>query len=166
MLTLVVGSQAWAQGDADPSQMVGRAQDLIGEMLELFSATEALAEEASEEEEDLEKTRCIDQKLASIEGYIRLAEESLDALTVALSSDDSPEHQYGLIVISSQRVTTLHREANACAGEILTFSGDTEHTHTVDESIPNDEDLTSDLDDNTLNRLITDYPLPEVTPFQ
>ena len=110
----------------------------------------------------------IADKLAGIQGFLRLATDARDSLENA-SPDDTAmrQHQYQLIVIAALRTNNMVSEANQCAGDILTFAGDTEATVSVDPSIPQEEDVTDDTQaSDDLSRLTPDQPLPETTPFQ
>ena len=138
-----------------------RLTDMEGVLDEVF----ALRDRTEEEDADIAKLRCINDKLAAIQGFLRLTSDAIDNLSLSVrgSDRDGMEHQYSLVLIASQRVRNLRSEANQCAGEILTFSGDTG----VDPKIPDNDDLTASNDSvMTLERLTPPEPLPEATPFQ
>jgi hypothetical protein len=144
------------------------AADRVDGMESVLETVVALRDTTEREEQDLTKLRCINDKLAAIQGYLRLSEESAQSLDRAISAGDQDviQHQYSLVVIASQRVRNLNQEATQCAGEVLTFAGDTEQSTTIDPDIP-DEDLTEAEDALTpLSGLSSGEPLTESTPFQ
>lgn len=161
--------------DSDVSGMSGgemlrdantRLEQMEDDLVEVV----AIRDRTENEEDDLAKLRCVNDKIAAIQGYLRLSSDAVDALGAADRGNDREglEHQYSLVVIASQRVINLQQEANQCAGEILTFAGDTGSDVTVDPSIPSQQDQTaSNLGEGTLERLPLDgEPPPEATPYQ
>jgi hypothetical protein len=172
-LGLLMPVTATAQ-DLDFSGMSGDdmlrdADERISRMEETLNNVVALRDRTEQEEDDLTKVRCINRKIAAIQGFLRLSTDSRDGLGthVANSDQEGMVHQYTLIVIASQRVSNLEGEATQCAGEILTFAGDTEQQTSIDPSIPDETDLTAGGDAAAeLGRVTPDEPLPEATPFQ
>ena len=149
------------QRDADD-----RLADMEGVLDDVFALRDRTEEEDAE---DVAKLRCINDKLAAIQGFLRLSADAIDSLSSSVRSSDRDgmEHQYSLVLIASQRVRNLNNEANQCAGEILTFSGDGNSDTTIDPRIPDNDDLTASSDPiTTLERLTPPEPLPEATPYQ
>jgi hypothetical protein len=145
----------------DANQRIARMQSALGDVNDLRDRTQS-------EDRDLTKVRCINDKLASIQGFLRLSTDSRTSLEEQIARNDREalEHQYTLVVIASQRVANLQNEAAQCAGEILTFAGDTEQSATVDSDIPELDVMSDDVANRLLDRLAPDSALPEATPFQ
>lgn len=171
-LLVCTPGHSWAQ-ELDTSslsydQMVGDASERIDRIETILSDVIDLRDETEREEQDLTRVRCVNDKIAAIQGFLRLSADSRDSLGEHSRRDDreAVEHQYTLVVIASQRVHNLQNEATQCAGDILTFSGDTEQSLTIDPEIPEKDTTDDDLADAQLERLVPETPLPEVTPFQ
>jgi hypothetical protein len=149
MATLFLVDTGFSQ-DLDVSGMSGQemlsdASNQISDIEGLLTGVQQLRERAEDEDGDIARIRCIGDKLAAIQGFLRLstdARESLQQLSGGADSEEM-EHQYRLIVIASQRVRNLNTEANQCAGDILTFAGETGADVEIDPTIPEDTDLTA-----------------------
>ena len=175
VLAVILFSTVVVAQDGDYSGITGEdmqrdADDRLVDMEETLDEVFALRDRTEEEDDsDVAKLRCINDKLAAIQGFLRLSADAIDSLSSSVRSSDRDgmEHQYSLVLIASQRVGNLRNEANQCAGEILTFSGEGSSETSVDPKIPDNEDLTASSDPvMTLERLAPPEPLPEATPFQ
>ncbi len=140
-------------------EMVGRASEDINRMKGIREQVLTLLEETREQEKDLLKLNCINEKLAAIKGFLKVSEQSATKLQET-GDKESAVHQFSLITIASQKVQNLGVEAQSCAGEVLRYSGNTESITEVDPEIAELDPFVL-LDE--LNRL---FRLPEVTPYQ
>jgi hypothetical protein len=151
-----------------PQQMLDDADARIAQMERAVDDVHARRDQTQSQERDLTKVRCINDKIAAMQGFLRLSADSRASLAeqVGRGDRDAIEHQYTLVVIASQRVGNLQGQAAQCAGDILTFAGDTEQSATVDPDIPDVNAANDDVANALLDRLTPDSPLPEATPFQ
>ena len=164
---------AFGQGpdtsDMDGPEMVEDGDRRLREMEATLDDVVGLRDQTEGQDGDLAKLRCINDKIAAMQGFLRLSADALDSLDGAVRSGDRDEmeHQYGLSVIAWQRVQNLQSQANQCAGEIFTYTGDADSDFELDQSIPDATDTTvSTVSAQFVDQLVSDSPLPEATPFQ
>lgn len=141
-------------------QMRQRGADKIEDMREGLDEVEALLSEAREEERDILKINCINEKQAAIKGFVNVSEESYANLEEAIEEGDEEavEHHYTLIAVAEERVAGLVEEATLCTGEEQRYAGETELE--VEEPDNGREDADGPDED-----LLAD-DLPELTPYQ
>jgi hypothetical protein len=86
------------------------------------------------EQKDVVKSLCLNDKLNQIDLAIRTATDRIPGLEAAVSSNDRErsQHQYTVIMVLKDRVTTLASEANQCIGEETGFVGESNVTVEVD----------------------------------
>lgn len=141
-------------------QKLNRAEEKIQTSKKNLEETNRLLRKAREEERDIQKINCINDKQAAIKGFLKVAEQSYVKLESAVSSGDTEEssHHYTLISVSNQKIDQLTEEARLCAGEVERYAEGTKVEVDVDDDVadppsylPGPEGLT---------------PLPELTPFQ
>lgn len=127
---------------------IDRAADMIEEIGEMISEAETMAD-AAREEDDVQKLRCINDKLTQMNGFLRVAEEARGPMETAIGANDeqAAQHHFNLIFVAHSRSNTLHGQARQCTGESLVVTGGTSTDTEVDPDIPQ-IDLT-DLDDMT-----------------
>lgn len=147
-------------------ERVEQAQARVEAMQAVLASTNELLEKVRQEEQDLIKLNCINEKLAAMKGFIKVSEQSYVNLTEAVSRSDieAEVHHYTLIAIANQKVQDLGDEALTCVGETQVFAGDTEVDRREDPDIA-DIDLVTIDDDFFDDDFATDR-LPELTPFQ
>lgn len=200
-LLALVGSNAWAQsqGTSDTSEskeklkeMAGQGESLVDEDIDSMSGqqkldrgeqkisesrkgleeTNTLLEKAREDEQDIQKINCINDKLAAIKGFLKVAEQSYVKLKDAVKKDDLEEanHHYTLISVSKQKIDRLREEARLCAGEVERYAEGTEVDVDVNDDVE-DSDDDGDVPDD--RRTGGDLPpmsevegLPELTPYK
>lgn len=147
-----------AKGMKKP-QMIDRASGDINRMKGIRSQVLSLLEKTREEEKDLLKLNCINEKLSAIKGFLKVSEQSLVKMRESGDSE-SIAHQFSLISIAGSKVQNLGVEAQSCAGEVLRYSGNTEIIPEVDPNI-------AEIDPTDIvNETETLFRLPEVTPYQ
>lgn len=148
-----------------PQEKVERAQKRIQEMQETLVSTTELLEKVREEERDLLKINCINEKLAAMKGFLKVSEQSYVNLKDAVSRSDTEAevHHYTLIAIASQKVRDLGEEALTCVGEVQVFADDTNVDRREDPDIADIELIT--IDDDFFDDDFATDELPELTPF-
>ena len=159
---IAVATPAVAQDGSPGGNMPDRAAAEIEGMKVVLTDVLQLLEKTREEEKDLLKLNCINEKLAAIKGFLKVSEQSMTKMQDALARNDaeSAQHQFALINIAADKVDNLGVEAQSCAGEILRYAGDTEVIKDIDPAI-------ADLDPTVIVDESDDlFRLPEGTPFQ
>lgn len=149
-----------------PEEKVEVAQEQIVQMQDTLASTNELLERVREEEQDLLKINCINEKLAAIKGFLKVSEQSYTNLkdAVAASDTEAEVHHFTLIAIASQKVYDLGEEALTCVGEVQVFADETTVDRREDPDIADIELVT--LDDDAFEDDFATDRLPELTPFQ
>ncbi len=141
-------------------QKLDRAASKIKEMRNTESNIAQLLERVRDEERDILKINCINEKHAAIKGFVKISEQGYVNLQEAVDKGDgtASTHHYTLISVAHQKVQTLSEEARLCTGEEQRFAGRSQ----VDVTRPDDgvDDVDGPEDDFTVE------DLPELTPFQ
>lgn len=142
-------------------QMIQRGGDKLDGMQVTLEGTGELLERARGQERDILKINCINENLASIKGFVNVAEQSYESLQSSAESEDeeATRHHYTLISIAGQRVTSLGEQARVCAGEELRYAEDASLEVTIDPNIGDPDQ--GFLDDDS----ILDRPA-KVSPFK
>jgi hypothetical protein len=148
------------------TQKLERARKKIRYMRGVLQETQALLKKTREEEPDIIKLTCINEKLAAIKGFVKVSEQSYQHLEDALSPADveAQRHHYTLISIAAQKVKTLGEEARVCVGEVLRYSKDSTLVVTIDEDVADPEFILADDDAYDFEYAVE--RLPELTPYQ
>jgi len=141
-----------------PDELRSNARNYIKGMQGVLSSTTMVREQTKD---DILKLNCINAKLAAIKGFLKVSESSKVKLDEALiqNASETAGHQYALIVIANSKVSNLGVEAQSCAGEALSYLGNTAVTADIDTDIA-EIDATE-----LLSELETLYQLYEATPF-
>ena len=94
--------------------------------------------QAAREEKDVVKSLCLNDKLNQIDLATRTATDRMSGLEAAVAANDAErvKHQYTVILVLRDRVTTLVSEANQCIGEDVGFVGESNVTMEIDSDIP------------------------------
>jgi hypothetical protein len=141
-------------------QKLERAAEKIEQVRSQLGSVVEMLKSVRDDERDIIKINCINEKLAAIKGFVKVSEQSYLNLERAVNESDSEaaKHHYTLISVAHQRVLRLVEEARLCTGEVSRFAGRGEME--VDEPDVGDEDI--DLPDDGI--LISD--LPDLTPYR
>lgn len=144
------------------SDKLATATSSIAEMQDVLAAGLRLLDKTRNDEKDVLKLNCINEKLSAIKGFLKIAEKARMSLEDAVSRGDSAEqtHQMKLVLLASTRVRSLGEELEACAGEVVQYSGPTKLNLDLDENVRTDNPTEIDTSDVTID------PLPDVSPFQ
>lgn len=111
------------------------------------------------EQKDVVKALCLNDKLNQVDLAIRTATDRVGGLEAAVNANDleRARHQYTVVQVLKDRVTTLVSEANQCIGEETGFVGESAVTVQV-EGVP-DVDPTQ-----TPRNPVTDSQPPIASP--
>lgn len=143
-------------------QMADRADSRLGAMRVTLESTTELLEDARQQDRDILKINCINENLASMKGFVNVAEQSYENLQQSVDVNNDEEaaaHHYTLISIAAQRVTGLGEQARVCAGEELRYAEDAVLEVSVDPDIGEPDQRFTD-DEEVLDRL------PKKSPYQ
>jgi hypothetical protein len=90
------------------------------------------------EEKDVVKSLCLNDKLNQIDLATRTATDRVSGLEAGVAANDTErvKHQYTVILVLKERVTTLVSESNQCIGEDVGFVGESNVTMEIDGDIP------------------------------
>lgn len=142
------------------SEKLSRGADKIKQMRGTLAQTNQLLENVRSQDEDIIRVNCVNEKVASMKGFVKVAEQSYTSLNSAVSANDdsAAKHHYTLISVGGEKVRSLASEAALCTGEEMRFAGTTQ----IDVDTPDTDDGSFAEPDDVL--LVTD--LPELTPYQ
>ncbi len=136
----IVNSQSTASETDDVARMsdeekISAARQNRTEMANARDRVAELGAEVTEAEGDGSRGRCIEQNLASIDGFIRVGARAFDHMVEALGIGDDQHAVHQFLIIRTVKQSTLGREADArqCAGFALTYTGDTQRRVEIDE---------------------------------
>lgn len=101
------------------------------------------------EEKDLVRMNCVNEKLGSQKGLLKISEQAHIQLQDAVARGDnaSANHEFTKIAIAYQKMRGLGVEVEGCAGEALRYAGDTKVEVVVDGD-GDDEDPTEDSEES------------------
>jgi hypothetical protein len=120
-----------------PPQMVAAAKALLPAM-DKSAAVVRRQLTVAREQKDVVKSLCLNDKLNQVDLAIRTATDRVGGLEAAANANDAERsrHQYTVVLVLNERVTTLVSEANQCIGEETGFVGESIVTVEV-EGVPN-----------------------------
>ena len=140
---LVLSFSGARAADMSASQAKAAAKQAVVEMKGMLQEVLDMLAEANEQK-DVNRINCLNPKITSIKGLVRIGEQAVTDLmeAVAKNDEDNIEHNSVKVDIARQKVKTLHAEASTCSGESGKYSGDTKSEVEVDEEIEefNEED--------------------------
>src|SRR5579871_2319085 len=126
----VLASGAFAQGPATPPPVekaavipdpvkIQKSADSLQRMREVLKDVLGKLEEARNTK-DVVKLNCVNEKLSSIKGLLRISEQADVALqeAVAKKEPSQAEHEYTKVSIARQKVDQLRAEAEECIGQL------------------------------------------------
>lgn len=188
VLGLVVGltlsGVAIAQGDGEltvnellnktpPAERLPRSAKMIKSMRLSQDSIVALLEQTRTKDRDPAKINCINEKLISIKGFVKVSESSYTDLDVATSRGDEEagRHYYSLVVIADQKVRQLTGDAQLCVGQVSSLENSAARYVSVSPDIADFRPVgeggqIATEPDNPLNGIEELDRLPEITPIQ
>ncbi|AWV89787.1 hypothetical protein [Bradymonas sediminis] len=142
------------------AEKLSRGADKIKQMRGTLAQTNKMLENVRSQDEDIIRVNCVNEKVASMKGFVKVAEQSYTSLNGAVSAKDdgAAKHHYTLISVGGEKVRTLASEAALCTGEEMRFTGTTEINVETPDTVDDFFDEPADV------FLVTD--LPELTPYQ
>jgi hypothetical protein len=109
----------------------------FSEMERALAQMEALQSQARKDK-DLLRLSCINEKIVETRGLFPIVTAGLTALEQAVRDTDNSRglHEYTKISLAHDRTVELSRQSETCAGETLTYSGDTIVDVTIEPGVP------------------------------
>jgi len=106
--------------------MVAQAKDYRNRLEQLVGQVQSMVEQARQSK-DVIRLNCLLDRLAQIKASVNIADTSLQNLQEAGARNDEGAslHEYTRITIVHQKAQVLMGEAQACAGEDLSYVGAT-----------------------------------------
>jgi hypothetical protein len=155
-----------------PAERLDQGQKMVNGMKASLKGVEQALDTARNRDRDIRKINCINEKLVSVKGYVKISEKSYIDLKDANERQDSEAsvHHFTLIAISDQKVEQLSDAARLCVGDVSKIDG-SNRTVTVDPDIAPYQAVGEGgrIAIEPLNPLdgLEDFDrLPELTPFQ
>jgi hypothetical protein len=139
-----------------------KSQEYMAAMREILAKVIKHLEEAREEK-DVVKLNCVNEKLTTIKGLLKISEQADVSLQEAVARKDheAAVHEFSKISISRQKCEQLAAESEACVGELAVYAGETQ----VEVELLEEQDST--FDDQ---KVITEVPFidrpPTASPYQ
>lgn len=126
-----------AEEQLSPPEMLAKAKGFVPAMDRSATAVRRQLTLAREQR-DVVKALCLNDKLNQIDLATRTATDRMSGLESAVSQNDAErsKHQFTVLQVLRERVTTLVSEANQCIGEETGFVGESNVTVEVDPNIP------------------------------
>jgi hypothetical protein len=126
-----------AEEQLSPPEMLAKAKGFVPAMDRSATAVRRQLTLAREQR-DVVKALCLNDKLNQIDLATRTATDRMAGLESAVSQNDAErsKHQFTVLQVLRERVTTLVSEANQCIGEETGFVGESNVTVEVDPNIP------------------------------
>lgn len=120
-----------------PQQMLSQARGFLPVMDRAAAGVRRQLQNAREQK-DVVKSLCLNDKLNQVDLATRTATDRVAGLEAGVAANDAErvKHQYTVILVLRDRVTTLVSEANQCIGEDVGFVGESQVTMEVDGDIP------------------------------
>lgn len=108
------------------SEKAARTREHIERMRDVLTAVLKFLEQAREER-DVVKLNCVNEKLTSIKGLLKISEQADVSMQEALARRDgeTAAHEFEKIAIARNKVEQLMAESESCVGELAVYSGDT-----------------------------------------
>ncbi|MBK8010992.1 MAG: hypothetical protein IPK13_06550 [Deltaproteobacteria bacterium] len=112
----------------------------LGEQRDALARVTVLLREATDRK-DMVQRNCVDDKLTSIKGLLRISEEASVKMYEAIADnvEDLINHEFTKISVAHQRTKRLRAEAEQCVGESSVYSGDTDVEVEVDPDLAQDD---------------------------
>lgn len=119
-----------------PQQMLAEAKSYVPAMDRVASVVRRQLAEARDNR-DVVRVLCLNDKLNQIDLAIRTANDRLEALNAAVTESDGvrAKHEFTVVQVLKERVTTLSGEANQCVGEETGFVTESKVKVDIDPSV-------------------------------
>ncbi|MCX7807235.1 MAG: hypothetical protein N2515_01380 [Deltaproteobacteria bacterium] len=123
--------------DLKPEEQVAESQRLLARAQALAQRIQSMLDQARRES-DIMRVTCLDDKLTQVNAHVRSLNDRVRALEEAIRIGDEARrnHEFTVIIVLSQNISTLHRASNDCIGVELFDTGSTRVVTIVDPTVP------------------------------
>lgn len=145
-----------------PAERLSQASASVETMRQVLTAVNGLLDKTREEQRDVLKLNCINEKLSAIKGFVKVSEKAQLGLEEAIGRQDLDDqvHHAKLVQLADLRVRALGEEAEACTGNVVPYSGPADLKVEIDENVRTDNPTDVATDD------IPTDPLPDVSGWK
>mgnify|MGYP007063829300 CR=1 FL=1 len=162
-----VGKPSRALDGASPKEVTAermdeQSRDALDEMRQVLTRVLEIHQRARESR-DVVKLNCVNEKLISVKGLLKISEQSFLTLQEAISKRNMSiaRHEFGKISMARRKCTQLAGESETCVGEFAVYSGDTDVKVEIDaDKVGGDEFALG----GTIETITEAPPPPEVEP--
>lgn len=157
-----IGRPARLPMDLTAERMDTQSRDGLDEMRQVLSRVLDIHQQARESR-DVVKLNCVNEKLISVKGLLKISEQSFLLLQEAIAKGNMSiaRHEFGKISMARKKCSQLAGESETCVGEFAVYSGDTDIKVEVDsEKVGGDEFALG----GTIETITEPPPPPEVEP--
>lgn len=129
--------QAPQEVELTPEQQLEKGNEHLAGMERDAASVRHMLEEARAAR-DVVKVLCLNDKVSQMNVANRSAKDRMDSLRAAVGRKDvdRARHEFTVLQVLKDRVSTLNSEAKQCIGEETGFVGDTQVSVDVDPNIP------------------------------
>ena len=131
MLLLLIAALAAPVGRPVPpleehlsaSEKQERAQKALEKMRAQVGDVQKMVAQARSEK-DIVKLNCTTERLALVQGLVKISEQAQVDLTAASrrKDDDASDRAYARVTTADKKITQLHRDAQQCIGQLAFFN--------------------------------------------
>ena len=157
-----IGKPAVPEKDLTTERMDEESRNALDEMRQVLSRVLEIHQQARESR-DVVKLNCVNEKLISVKGLLKISEQSYLVLQEAVSKRNLSiaRHEFGKISMARKKCSQLAGESETCVGEFAVYSGDTDIKVEIDsEKVGGDEFALG----GTIETITEAPPPPEVEP--
>ena len=141
-----------AQGSKSDISRLSNAdkKTAVEKKIELIKGSLKFAKERldkARKNKDIIQLNCVNDKLAGIKGFLKIAEQANKGLMDALNKRDQDliDHEYRKVDIAANRVENWRLEVEGCVGELSQYTGNSELTVQVDPDIRSDDPASTEF---------------------
>ncbi len=141
---LMVPVAGWSQAPRMDAQSSANKSGDADIRLDAIKSTLKLALqrlERARSNKDIIQLNCVNDKLTSIKGFLRISEQARVSLAEAMGQRDFDlvEHEFQKISVAAARVENLRLQVEGCVGELSQYTGDPDTRIEVSAQIRTDE---------------------------
>jgi hypothetical protein len=109
-----------AQAAVTPDEQIEQANQIVRRAVALAERLSKMLDEARREK-DIMRANCVNRKLTEVNANTRNVEQRAAALRAAAQTNDEARrsHEYTVLTVLSQKLTSLDQEATQCLGQSL-----------------------------------------------
>ena len=112
--------------DVSDAEKATRARSAVARMSEILSKVLKYLADARDER-DVIKLNCINEKLSSIKGLLKISEQASVLLqeSIVKGDGDVAQHEFEKISLALSKCEQLYSDSESCVGELAVYAGET-----------------------------------------